>query len=74
MPCGKDWNILEPEAREALECYKRSLTGRSCVSVEDQNYSVNVIRTVLSHKISDRNEESIGNRTRRHLFYILQII
>lgn len=47
--------------REDIKCYKQSLMGPFDESVEDQNPAGKLDSEVLTHKLSEGNEDSFRN-------------
>lgn len=57
--------------REAVECYMQGFIGDASGSSEAQETSNNADSKGQADKVSDGNEDSTGNWTRDHVYFIL---
>jgi hypothetical protein len=60
---GRAWKHLNMQGREALKCCTQCLIDDSCGSSEDQNAQRNADSKDCPYKVSDGNEDFIGNWT-----------
>jgi hypothetical protein len=63
---GENWKSFEMQTREALECCKPNLMVDFGSSSEHQNVKRNEDIRDVTHEISDRNKDTVGNWTRGH--------